>query len=514
MTDQSPADAGILGNIRRFVVLMLENRSFDHVLGALKTQNPAIAGALDGEFSNPADPALPGAPAVATGPVKIFSMPFDPGHDFADVQIQLYGRASGAGRIAAPRKDPAPMSGFVVSAAGAADQPSNAALVMQGYRPEQLRVLSTLAAEFAVINYWHAPLPGPTWPNRFFAHAATSGGLSDSPREVDILAGFSFPAGTIYQRLAAGGRSWRIYHEGLPQSAGIDSLRPEFLNIFTENFREMSFFEADLGGGAFPDYVFIEPHYDTGNRFLNGNSMHPLNDVRKGELLVKRVYEALRASPFWAETMLIVTFDEHGGFFDHVPPPPAVAPGGDARYANPANHFDFDRLGVRVPAVVVSAHTQKGTVLGKSPLETYDHTSILATVEKRFGLAALTRRDAEARTLEGVLNLRTARQSDAEAPLTLPQPAPEGLVSRLAAWFRGPAVHPEAPLSTTQKVQLALAHACNLQVADPESLPQMEVRYRGISRQREAADYVGEVEQRIRSRRRSQPLSGSLDPQP
>ena len=230
---------GDLGNIRRFVVLMLENRSFDHVLGALKAENPAIAGALD--------PARPAAP---------FAMPFDPPHEFEDMQIQLYGGA--------PPTYPAPMSGFVESAARGAPTPSDAELVMQYFRPEQLPVLTTLAREYALINYWHSPLPGPTWPNRFFAHAATSGGLCGSPGESDILAGYNFPAGTLYERLEEAGKSWRIYHDGLPQAAGIDSLRTDFLNIFTRNFREMSFFEGDLRTGALPEYVFIEPNYDTG----------------------------------------------------------------------------------------------------------------------------------------------------------------------------------------------------------------------------------------------------------
>ncbi len=117
--------------------------------------------------------------------------------------------------------------------------------------------------------------------------------------------------------------------------------------------------------------------------------MHPLNDIRKGEALVKGVYEALRNSQYWADTMFIITFDEHGGFYDHQSPPATVATGDDSNYANPAYSFRFDRLGVRVPAIVVSAYTDKGTIIGDDPNEpstVFDHTSVLATVEKRFGL--------------------------------------------------------------------------------------------------------------------------------
>lgn len=480
MGDPSQAGDDVLGNIRHFVVLMLENRSFDHVLGALQAENPAVAGALD--------PARPAAP---------FAMPFDPPHEFEDIQLQLYGRATPT--------DPAPMSGFVESAAGAAPTPSDAALVMQYFLPEHLPVLTALAREYALINYWHSSLPGPTWPNRFFAHAATSGGLSASPGESDILAGFNFPAGTLYERLEEAGKSWRIYHDGLPQVAGIDSLRTEFLNIFTENFREMSFFERDLGRGDLPEYVFIEPGYDTGNRFTNGNSMHPLNDVRSGERLVKQVYESLRACRFWPETMLIVTFDEHGGFFDHVPPPPAASPGGDVRYADASHPFAFDRLGVRVPAVVVSAYTQRNTIVGTSPQEVFDHTSILATVQKRFGLRPITRRDAAARTLEGTLNSKAPRLSAAAAPLALPAPAGVRFATWLMAGFanllRRFSVHPAAPLSISQKVQLALAHACNLRILDAAAQPGAQRRFEDAHARQDAAGYIQEVEARIRSRR-------------
>jgi phospholipase C len=235
--------------------------------------------------------------------------------------------------------------------------------------------------------------------------------------------------------------------------------------------------------------------------------MHPLNDVRQGEKLIKRVYEAIRASRFWGETMLIVTFDEHGGFFDHVPPPVAVPPAGDQRYSNSANHFDFDRLGVRVPAIVASPYTQRNTIIGNSPQECYDHTAILATVEKRFELAPITDRDRAAwdRTLEPALNLTSPRLSPDEAPLTLPMPVADRLLTRILEMFRGPpaeaALATAAPLSESQRVQLTLAHALNLQILDPPAKLEAHRRYLGIRRQKDAADYIQDVEARIRARR-------------
>jgi len=505
MSDPAPVIAENLGSINHFVVLMLENRSFDHVLGALKAQNPAIDGALDNAFSNHTDPADLTSPVVSVGPSSTFAMPFDPGHEFEDVQIQLYGRAASADRSAAPRTQPAPLTGFVYSAENAATVQSDAGLVMQCFHPDKLPVLTTLATEYALFNYWHSSLPGPTWPNRFFVHAGTSGGLSDSPGDPDILAGYTFPAGTVYQRLAAAQKDWRIYHDGLPQTAGIDSLRVEYLTIFTQHFRDMRYFEEDLQARTLPEYVFIEPNYDTAREFVNGNSMHPLNDVRKGEQLVKRVYEAIRASSFWPDTMLVITCDEHGGFFDHVPPPPAVTPGGDQRYSNPANDFAFNLLGVRVPTIVVSAYTAKNTVIGQSPQDCYDHTAILATVERRFGLAALTQRDAAAPTLASALNLVSPRLSPEEAPLTLPAPITDSLFTRALDLLRASSVDAAGPISISQRVQLTLAHACDLQILDPASKLEARHRYLGIRSKSDAADYINEVEERIRTRRKPPP---------
>jgi len=465
----------LIDNINHFLVLMLENRSFDHLLGSLQAQN---------------------------GPAA-YAMPFDPGHEFVDVQIQLYGQAPGSDRAAGPRINPAPMTGFVDSALQAAKDPSQASLVMQGFQAAQLPVLMALASEFAVFNYWHSSLPGPTWPNRFFVHAATSGGLTDSPDTASGLAGFTFPGQTIYQRLEAAGKSWFIYHDGLPQTAGIDHLRLEFLDIFTQKFREMDCFEGDLRADTLPEYIFIEPSYDTGHQSVNGNSMHPLNDVRKGELLIKRVYEALRASRYWADTMLIITCDEHGGFFDHVPPPSAVPPGGDQRYADPANHFDFDLLGVRVPAIVVSAYTAKQTVIGATPQESFDHTAILKTIEKRFALPWMTERDKAASTLEAALNATAPRISADEAPMTLPAPVADSLVTKFLHLFRKSAIDAAAPLSPGQRVQLALAHACNMQILDPAAKLDAHQRFLAVRGLKDAADYIDEVENRIRARRRT-----------
>lgn len=423
--------AASLQKISRFVVLMLENRSFDHLLGYLKTVNPAIDGLTGGEYSNYPDPLTRQQPPVSVSPSAAATMPFDPPHEFCDVQKQLYGPDPTEKLCSNTRVSPALMNGFLYcgnQTAAADSAPHQGFRVMECFAPGSVPFIMTLAQEFALFNYWYSSLPGPTWPNRFFVHAATSGGLTDSPGTAAIVSGYSFKNGTIYEALVAAGKDWRIYHDGLPQSAGIDSLRMAYVDPFTSHFREMKYFVQDVDGGNLPEYTFIEPCYggflDT--NFAIGNSMHPRDDVNRGDALVKQVYESIRNSAYWPDTMLIITFDEHGGFFDHVPPAAAPPTGDDSTYANAANNFNFDLYGLRVPGIVISAYTKKGTIIGADPTDKstmFDHTSVPATVEKRFGLPPLTARDKAANILDAALNLDNPR---ADAPTTLQLPTAAG----------------------------------------------------------------------------------------
>lgn len=495
-----------LQRINHFVVLVLENRSFDHLFGSLQNQNSQIAGFPDSAFCNPAAADTAAASLKPTRATR-YTMPFDPGHEFEDIQIQLYGQQAGPARAAKAPLAVAPMAGFVCSAnaaAAAADRPRAASRVLDYFEAAQIPVLSTLAREFALFNFWHASLPGPTWPNRFFFHAASSDGLTASPGDEAIVQGYTFAHGTIYQRLGAAG--WRIYHDGLPQSAGINSLRGEYLDPLTRNFRQMSHFNADVAASDLPAYTFIEPAYDTGHNYQHGNSMHPLNDLRAGEKLLKQVYEALRNSPLWADTMLIVTFDEHGGFFDHQPPPAAVPPGTPQTYASPGVNFDFGSLGVRVPALAISAYTQANTVIGTEPNDSalpFDHTSILATLNARFTLEHLTARDKAARTLAPALNLATPRLAEDSAPTRLPEPVADSWFAHLRRWLT-PTPRPardDAIPSSNQRTFLALALACDLHTAEPARHPAIRQRHQAIRTAREAARYIEEVERGVLARR-------------
>jgi phospholipase C len=255
------------------------------------------------------------------------------------------------------------------------------------------------------------------------------------------------------------------------------------------------------------DYTFIEPRYDTGNNYADGNSMHPLNDIRKGEDLVKRVYEALRNSArYWKETMFVITFDEHGGFYDHQSPPKTVPTGDDSKYANDNYSFLFDRLGVRVPALVISAYTAKGTIIGNSPDDpatVFDHSSVLATVEKRFGLKPLTARDKAANTLEVALNLDAPRLLSTEAPTLLRELAPDKAVSRALQPPPVFAADPRAPLSANQKTMAALALACELRIQPAKYRAALISNHQKLVEQKDAADYIKNVEDQIIKKRKS-----------
>jgi phospholipase C len=215
---------------------------------------------------------------------------------------------------------------------------------------------------------------------------------------------------TIYTSLNKQQISWKIY--------GYDA-EPLTRHTFTEitalpdsNFGLFKDFQADAANGTLPSYSFLEPSWGS-----KGNSQHPNYDVALGEQLIHDVYEALRNSPQWNQTLLIVTYDEHGGCYDHVPPPAnAVPPDSSAGEYG----FDFKRFGPRVPTLLISPLIPAGTVFRAAGATPFDHTSILKTVERRWGLPALTARDAAAPDVGAVLSLHTPRSDDALAGVVVP----------------------------------------------------------------------------------------------
>jgi phospholipase C len=229
-----------------------------------------------------------------------------------------------------------------------------------------------------------------------------------------------------------------------------------------------------------------------------GDSQHPKDDVTRGERLLKTIYETIRNSPRWETSVLIITYDEHGGFYDHVPPPQTVAPG-DAT-TDPANdlyHFDFRQLGVRVAAVIISPLIPRGTI----DHTVYDHTSVLATVESIFGLQPLTERDKHANTLNHLFSLATPRT---DAPTTLPAPADSGIrcpgdpgasaTTKLLVTDAAPATEP-VPSSLQGFLQVAFLR--DVQASPQEEQESRTTRYLQIKTHLEALQYMEEVRQKV-----------------
>ncbi|HLX66756.1 MAG TPA: alkaline phosphatase family protein, partial [Puia sp.] len=287
-------------------------------------------------------------------------------------------------------------------------------------------VLNQLASEFVICDHWFSSLPGPTWPNRFFMMAASSGGLTKSPSTGDIikataLAGYSFEHGNFFDSLDKAGIPWCIVEgDKFPVSFALEGMDA---NALKGRFVDIGDFAAKIGSSAFTEkFIFIEPQYGTHKfditgpgDFSGGNSMHPLDDVRRGEQLVKQVYETIRSVPaVWESSVLLITFDEHGGFYDHVETVDVTPPGDDERNAAPGQQpFDFARSGVRVPAIIVSPLVPKNLIDHTG----YDHTSALATIEKMFGFGPLTNRDGSAKDFTHLFTLGEPR-TDTPAMLT------------------------------------------------------------------------------------------------
>jgi phospholipase C len=405
-----------LNDIDHVIVLMLENRAFDHLLGYMKAQGtkPAIDG-LTGAEAIPEDPNVLGSPLV---PVSATAGNVEPdpdaGHELEDVSVQFYGHED----LSFP---PGGFNnGFVVNYTNQSPAPANAHDIMKCVDPSdpgRIPALATLAAEFCVCNRWYSSVPGPTWPNRLFAHAGTSGG-----HVTNDLSLYFMP--NIFNRLDTAGLKWRIYYHDFPQALLFYSLWDDWLlQFFTQRFRPFARWGVDLSGSKcrLPAYTFIEPQYfswtdpSTGTT-SHANDQHPSHPIAAADRLVRAVYQRLRKSRCWKHSMLVIVHDEHGGTYDHrFPSQPSPNPDGLIS-ANPP--FDFTRYGVRVPAVIVSPWASSGVCTS-----VYDHTSILATLEKRYGLAPLTARDAVANTLDGCLTSPVPRLTAAQAPRVLPMAA-------------------------------------------------------------------------------------------
>ena len=402
--------------IEHVVVLMLENRSFDCMLGRLYPAGPLYDGltlnesnTFDMTYAVWNDPDLTDAIACVPDP--------DPGEAFVDMNMQLFGQADRTDDSEASMCGFARSYGTLPASAGWRDPGA----VMHYFTPEQVPVLSALARAFGVCDRWHASAPCQTWPNRFFAHTGTSLGYVDNN-----TFHIPFEAPSLFRKLQDQGKSWRVYFHDMPQSV---LLRDVWLYALS-HYRFFSQFLADAQAGALPQYSFIEPRYFTDlSSNLIPNDQHPPHNVLYGEQLIAQVYNAVRSSPCWNRTLLVITYDEHGGCYDHVAPPAATPP--DSAMQNKYG-FKFTAYGVRVPAVVVSPYVPPGSIIRPPSATPFDHTSIIKTVREIFGLGeALTARDAVAPSLVPALSLPgPTNNGPSVVAAKLDSPAPSLLVAR------------------------------------------------------------------------------------
>ena len=392
-----------LDALKHIVVLMMENRSFDHMLGDLKKVDPRIDG-LDGTETNP-DSNGTMFKVQATDKYQSQLQP-DPGHHFEDTRLQVFGVDDDSGQP--------DMQGFIKAYFGKRHDVANSHNIMTYYPKEKVPVLSTLAQKYAVFTRWFSSLPGPTLPNRAFAHFGTSFG------KVEMTLFFLGPIKSIYERMTDAGQRAKIYffddNSGSLGMTNIFKNQPKIFGLLDDFF-------DDCKSGQLPKYSFLEPNYndhddDSGAKIAN--DQHPDHNVLAGEKLIFDVYHAIRSNQqLWESTLLLIVYDEHGGIYDHVIPPgnyngtqigPPVAADD---FSDPATGFKFDRLGVRVPAVAVSPWIEPGTVVDKL----FDHASIPATVTARFianpDVAQRSNREKKANTFLDVLTRATPRTDPA-----------------------------------------------------------------------------------------------------
>ena len=435
--------------IKHLVVLMLENRSFDHMLGFMQSANYQIDGLDGSQFNRDSvgEPVKVNTEAGYSG-----DLPHDPSHDFEDVMEQMYGTKT-------PQAGQQPdMSGFVQNYERFTGDRVKAHTIMNCFAPDALPVLTKLASSYALCDRWYCSVPGSTLPNRVFAHAGTSRGRLDlSP---DFIGGFH----TVYEILHKNGVSSTIFYEDWSAALTFEAL---LLHNQAQFFAEYARFPELVKQNKLPSYCFIEPRYnpvDSNGTTLPPNDQHPPDhDIAEGEMLIRTVYNDLRRNDdVWKSSLLVIVYDEHGGLYDHGVPPACPSPDG---MVCPAPPFDFTRLGPRVPALIISPYVTPGQI----DHTVYDHTSAIATAMKLFVPQAwpsdvLGKRAQAANTFDTVLDL--TMQPRMEFPnFAAPPPAAPAVVNDLAA----AAAH--QPLSALQRD--AVAHASQLEKRLP---PQLQTR--------------------------------------
>ena len=320
------------------------------------------------------------------------------------------------------------MTGFVTSYASRSRPPRDLSHVMGYYAAPDVPMFDFFLQQFTTCDHWFSSLPAGTQPNRLMAMAGFS--------LIDDNASLYLPEQElVYDWLTAHGVSWRVYHDGITPFMGLmqkwmDPIHEDDHKPLEEDphFRWFDRFEQDVrqSDRKLPDVIFIEPDYTDIPLFHSAppNDDHPPSSIDHGQRFLRRAYQAITANPeIWRRSVMIVTYDEHGGFFDHVVPP--------AITTNPPAHAEyrpFSTLGVRVPAFVISPFVEPGRVVTQQ----FDHTAILAFLGERFGEGQGYSPIVEDRGRQGIGRLSEVLTLEAPRPV-VPVPQQISVPDRLSA---------------------------------------------------------------------------------
>jgi phospholipase C len=406
-----PAGSDTMPRIQHIVVLMMENHSFDNFFGML--------GRGDG-FTLGHDGLPTATNPYPNGQIQhAFHMP---------TTCQLSGTPSQEWLASHNAYNNGKMDGFVSTPIGPTDSTIVGGVAMGYWTGDDLPFTYSLARTFPIGDRWFCSVLGQTFPNRRYLIAGTSAGMTGDGGLSAALIPVPAPNGTIFNLLDNRGISWENYVSSYPTGA-----TPELFlsnDATTEGLHNKPFddFFTDAANGALPSFSFLDPDYDT-------QSQENPQNIVMGEALLAQVVQAVGESPLWEKTILLVMYDEHGGYYDHVPPPRAIPPDAIPPVVEPGEQVyeGFARYGFRVPSVVVSPYARRNHVSHVL----YDHTSVLAFVERKWNLPALTYRDANANDLSDFLDLGALETGRPTFPKLPPLAAPGDTSARLACSTTG-----------------------------------------------------------------------------
>jgi phospholipase C len=467
-----------MARINHFIVLMLENRSFDHMFGFFpppageKIENVLALNSPPVNLLDPDNPESASNPAFQISQQAPFAVDDKdgPSHSFNSVNVQLTNDKRGPSA-----SSPIENNGFARNYADelkphfrVVDR-EHIQQVMQCFAPDQLPALNQLAREFCLCDHWHCEVPGPTMPNRMFVHAATSEGYvhNDFKRP--------FTSKTVYELFEEKGLTWAAYFSDLT-----DLFQFEKLERTPDHFRRFDSWADDVAAGKLPNYTFLFPRFMNGKAkdgsALFANSQHAPEDVRFGDHFIADVYEPLAANPeLFQQSALVITYDEHGGFYDHIKPGPAPNPDGqnspnpDDRATFKLPFFAFDRIGLRVPAIVISPWIAKGSIEHRM----LQHTSIIKTVCEIFDLnGPLNRRDQSAQSFGDLFEKANQPRSTDEMPKKLDRaPIEDNVESVVAGVPMNPADEPLDELTKDWSAGMLSLLGSGLESVEPEEVP-------------------------------------------